>query len=72
MASIFPVWLVLAVAAALIAAAWFVPQKGPNQTLVRTSLMLTFACCYFMWMIAYLAQLHPLIQPRVVVGAHAK
>ncbi|KAI0319193.1 ATPase, V0 complex, subunit E1/e2 [Amylostereum chailletii] len=45
------------------AASWFIPQKGPQQTLIRTSLMLTLTCCYLMWMIAYLAQLHPLIAP---------
>ncbi|KAI0303708.1 ATP synthase subunit H-domain-containing protein [Multifurca ochricompacta] len=31
-----------------------------SRRLIRTSLMLTFACCYLMWAIAYLAQLHPL------------
>ena len=35
------------------------------RRLIRTSLMLTFACCYLMWAIAYLAQLHPLEGPRI-------
>ena len=30
------------------------------RSLVRTSLLLTLTCCYLMWAIAYLAQLHPL------------
>lgn len=30
------------------------------RRLIRTSLMLTLTCCYLMWAIAYLAQLHPL------------
>ena len=29
--------------------------------LLRTSVVLTLACCYLMWAITYLAQLHPLI-----------
>ncbi|KZV61729.1 hypothetical protein PENSPDRAFT_658693 [Peniophora sp. CONT] len=65
MASIAPVWIMLIVALGLIAASWFLPRKGPNQTLVRSSLMLTFSCCYLMWMIAYMAQLHPILAPRV-------
>ena len=37
-----------------------VPACYPLR-LIRTSLMLTLACCYLMWMVTYLAQLHPLI-----------
>ncbi|KAI0029352.1 ATPase, V0 complex, subunit E1/e2 [Vararia minispora EC-137] len=72
MASIFPVWLVLVVVLGLMAASWILPKKGPNQTLVRSSLMLTLACCYLMWMIAYMAQLHPLIAPRHNLAVEAK
>ncbi|KAI0833320.1 ATPase, V0 complex, subunit E1/e2, partial [Trametes gibbosa] len=39
---------------------WFATPKGSNQTLVRTSVLLTLACCYLMWMVTYLAQVHPL------------
>jgi len=68
MASVFPVVLVLFVVAGLMAVSWFSVRKGPQQTLIRTSLMLTFTCCYLMWAIAYLAQLHPLEVPRVNIG----
>jgi len=68
MASVFPVVLVLFVVAGLMAVSWFSVRKGPQQTLIRTSLMLTFTCCYLMWSIAYLAQLHPLEVPRVNIG----
>jgi len=68
MASAFPVLLVLFVVFGLMAASWFSVRKGPQQTLIRTSLMLTFACCYLMWAIAYLAQLHPLEVPRTNLG----
>jgi hypothetical protein len=30
-------------------------------SLIRTSVILTMICCYLMWSIIYLAQLHPLI-----------
>ncbi|KAI0058677.1 hypothetical protein BV25DRAFT_1919183 [Artomyces pyxidatus] len=63
MASAFPVIFVLVVVAGLMAASWFFTRKGPQQTVIRTSLLLTLACCYLMWMIAYLAQLHPLMEP---------
>ncbi|KAK0480108.1 ATPase, V0 complex, subunit E1/e2 [Armillaria novae-zelandiae] len=65
MASIIPVFLVLVVVAALMtASALFVP-KGPNQIVIRTGLMLALAACYLMWMVTYMAQLHPLIAPVV-------
>ncbi|PPQ67629.1 hypothetical protein CVT24_002850 [Panaeolus cyanescens] len=63
MASVFPIWLYLVITAGLMtASALFVP-KGPNQVTIRTALMLTFACCYLLWMITYMAQLHPMIAP---------
>lgn len=30
----------------------------------RSSLILAFVCCYLMWAITFLAQLHPLIEPK--------
>ncbi|KAF5327147.1 hypothetical protein D9619_004098 [Psilocybe cf. subviscida] len=67
MASVFPVFLMLAVTAGLMTAAALFTPKGPQQVTIRTMLMLTFAACYLMWMVTYLAQLHPLIQPVRVV-----
>ena len=28
--------------------------------LIRTSVLLTLTCCYLMWTVTYLAQVHPL------------
>ncbi|KAK9376844.1 ATPase, V0 complex, subunit E1/e2 [Lipomyces chichibuensis] len=42
---------------------WFVTPKGDNQTVWRSSIILTLTMCYLMWAITYLSQLHPLIQP---------
>ncbi|KAM6490546.1 ATP synthase subunit H domain containing protein [Amanita muscaria] len=61
MGSIIPVFSFGAIVVVLmICVALFTP-KGPNQAVIRTALMLTLATCYLLWMITYLAQLHPLI-----------
>ncbi|EGR44266.1 uncharacterized protein TRIREDRAFT_70750, partial [Trichoderma reesei QM6a] len=54
----------LLVIVALSAAAWFLSPKGENQVLWRSSLILAIVSCYLMWLITFLAQLHPLIAPR--------
>ncbi|KAI9843217.1 MAG: H(+)-transporting V0 sector ATPase subunit e [Thelocarpon superellum] len=46
------------------ALAWFFSPKGENQTIWRSSLILSFASCYIMWAITFLAQWHPLIAPK--------
>ncbi|KAF8591059.1 hypothetical protein K439DRAFT_1327811 [Ramaria rubella] len=61
MASFLPVLFLFVLTMGAMVASWFLTPKGPQQTLVRTSLLLTFTCCYLMWAITYLAQLHPLI-----------
>ncbi|KAL9714019.1 hypothetical protein Ac2012v2_002326 [Leucoagaricus gongylophorus] len=67
MGSIFPVFAMLFVALGLmVCSALFVP-KGPNQVTIRTALMLTFAATYLMWMVTYMAQLHPLIRMDLLV-----
>ncbi|KAF1344216.1 ATP synthase subunit H-domain-containing protein [Delphinella strobiligena] len=43
--------------------AWFASPKGDNQTLWRSTLILSAWSCYLMWAITFLTQLHPLIQP---------
>ncbi|KAF6757315.1 ATPase, V0 complex, subunit E1/e2 [Ephemerocybe angulata] len=63
MASLFPIFLVLAITLGLMSASFLFVRKGPNQAVIRTSLMLTFAVCYLTWMVTYLAQLHPLMVP---------
>ncbi|GJE94780.1 ATP synthase subunit H domain-containing protein [Phanerochaete sordida] len=64
MASPTPAVIVFGLVLALMACAWLFTRKGPNQTLIRTSLMLALMCCYLMWMVTYLAQVHPLERPR--------
>ncbi|KAF2098704.1 hypothetical protein NA57DRAFT_75943 [Rhizodiscina lignyota] len=46
------------------AVAWFVSPKGENQTVWRSSLILSAWSCFIMWAITFLAQWHPLIEPR--------
>ncbi|KAI1268749.1 ATPase, V0 complex, subunit E1/e2 [Xylariaceae sp. FL1019] len=56
----------LIVTAAACLAVWFLSPKGENQTTWRSSLIIAFTACYLMWAITFLAQLHPLIEPRRV------
>ncbi|PLN76589.1 ATPase, V0 complex, subunit E1/e2 [Aspergillus taichungensis] len=56
------VGLILVVIASVVA--WFFSPKGDNQTLWRSTLILSFASCYLMWAIVFLAQWHPLIVPK--------
>ncbi|KAK5660218.1 hypothetical protein OQA88_12752 [Cercophora sp. LCS_1] len=64
MANGYSVFVGLVVIAAMCAGAWFFSPKGENNVLWRSSLILTFISCYLMWAITFLAQLHPLIEPR--------
>ncbi|CAB4384370.1 hypothetical protein RhiirA5_359606 [Rhizophagus irregularis] len=57
------VWVGCAIAG-LVAISYIVVPKGPNQTTIRTSIILTLICIYLMWAITYLSQLHPLIVPK--------
>ncbi|KAK7563734.1 ATP synthase subunit H-domain-containing protein [Phyllosticta citricarpa] len=43
---------------------WFASPKGENQTVWRSTLILSAWSCYLMWAITFLAQWHPLITPR--------
>ncbi|RAK99211.1 V-type proton ATPase subunit E [Aspergillus ibericus CBS 121593] len=54
--------LIFVVVAAVLA--WIFSPKGENQTVFRSTLILSFACCYLMWAITFLAQWHPLIVPK--------
>ncbi|TGJ80408.1 hypothetical protein E0Z10_g8357 [Xylaria hypoxylon] len=54
----------LVVVAAICVGAWFLSPKGENQTTWRSSLIIAFISCYLMWFITFMAQLHPLIEPR--------
>ncbi|KAK0545724.1 H(+)-transporting V0 sector ATPase subunit e [Tilletia horrida] len=57
------IWVLIA---AVIAgsAGFLATPKGPNQVLIRTSVVLTLSCTYLMWFIIFMAQLNPILQPR--------
>ncbi|GEM11136.1 ATPase, V0 complex, subunit E [Rhodotorula toruloides] len=57
------IFLTLLIAAGAAAGAWVSVPKGENQVVIRTSITLVITCCWLMWAITYLAQLHPLIKP---------
>jgi len=54
--------LIIIVAACI--ASYFFAPKGENQTIWRSSLILGMSACYIMWAITFLAQWHPLIEPK--------
>lgn len=53
-------------------------QRGCAETettgfrLIRTSSLLALACCYLMWMLTYMAQLHPLISTHRLPSKNPK
>jgi hypothetical protein len=61
--SFWAVVIGLAVVAIASAVFWVLaPQK--DRTVWRSTVILTLAMVYLLWAITYLAQLHPLVQPR--------
>ncbi|KAF2264076.1 hypothetical protein CC78DRAFT_517516 [Lojkania enalia] len=53
----------LIIVAVFCAGAWFGSPKGENQTVWRSTLMLSAVAMYLMWVITFLAQLNPIIAP---------
>ncbi|XP_028028396.1 V-type proton ATPase subunit e 2-like isoform X2 [Bombyx mandarina] len=39
--------------------------KGPNRGIIQVVLILTAATCWLFWLCAYMAQMNPLIGPRL-------
>ncbi|KFA61554.1 hypothetical protein S40285_04011 [Stachybotrys chlorohalonatus IBT 40285] len=64
MAQGYSIFIGLVIIVALCVASWFLSPKGEHQVLWRSSLILSIVSCYLMWAITFLAQLHPLIEPR--------
>ncbi|XP_017782215.1 PREDICTED: V-type proton ATPase subunit e-like [Nicrophorus vespilloides] len=43
----------------------FVVPKGPNRGIIQVVLMLTAATCWLFWLCCYMAQMNPLIGPKL-------
>ncbi|CAG9772603.1 unnamed protein product [Ceutorhynchus assimilis] len=39
--------------------------KGPNRGIIQVILMLTGVCCWLFWLCCYVAQMNPLIGPKL-------
>ncbi|CAB3383338.1 V-type proton ATPase subunit e 2 [Cloeon dipterum] len=64
-ASIFPIFFFTMVWGGVgIALPRMVPN-GPQQRLMQVVLMITGACCWLFWLCCYMAQMNPLIGPRL-------
>ncbi|CCC67259.1 hypothetical protein NCAS_0A07010 [Naumovozyma castellii] len=61
--SFYTVVAVFIVVAALSAGFWVVAPKK-DQTVWRSTVILSLAMMFLMWAITYLCQLHPLVVPR--------
>lgn len=46
----------------------FVVPKGPNRGILQVILMLTAATCWLFWLCCYMAQMNPLIGPKLSKG----
>ncbi|KAJ7455224.1 ATPase, V0 complex, subunit E1/e2 [Mycena galericulata] len=63
MSTVLPIIFLLAIVVSLMTIAAIFTPKGPQQVVIRTAIMLALSACYLLWMVTYLAQLHPLISP---------
>ncbi|GAB0090508.1 V-type proton ATPase subunit [Sergentomyia squamirostris] len=43
----------------------FLAPKGPNRGIVQCVLMLTASTCWLFWLCCYMAQMNPLIGPKL-------
>ncbi|RZC36441.1 ATP synt H domain containing protein [Asbolus verrucosus] len=43
----------------------FAVPKSPNRGIIQVALIMTAACCWLFWLCAYMAQMNPLIGPRL-------
>ncbi|XP_017019490.1 V-type proton ATPase subunit e [Drosophila kikkawai] len=60
--------MIIFVTAFWVAVAKFGPilfSKAPQQDLVRCVCLLTAVCCWLFWLCCYLAQLNPLVGPKL-------
>ncbi|XP_013107452.1 V-type proton ATPase subunit e [Stomoxys calcitrans] len=64
-ASFFPILFFTAIWASVGIGLPMMTPKGPHQNLIRCTLMLTGATCWLFWLCCYMAQMNPLIGPKL-------
>ncbi|TPX43086.1 hypothetical protein SeMB42_g02737 [Synchytrium endobioticum] len=62
------VLLSMFVVAALGTAGFYFIPKSAEQLVHRTALVMTLVCCWLMWVITFMAQMHPIIRPERTWG----
>ncbi|CAB3223872.1 unnamed protein product [Arctia plantaginis] len=61
----FPIYVVTAVMAGVFVVGPIVVPRGPHRGLIRVSLMLTTISLWLFWVTIYIAQINPLMGPRM-------
>ncbi|XP_017842242.1 V-type proton ATPase subunit e [Drosophila busckii] len=64
-AAVLPILFFTALWAAVGIGGPIMTPRGPQQKLIQCILMLTAGCCWLFWLCCYLAQMNPLIGPRL-------
>ncbi|KAJ3203332.1 H(+)-transporting V0 sector ATPase subunit e [Clydaea vesicula] len=64
MSTINIIFVTFALVAFLTVGLYLAAPKNQDQVVFRTAIVLTAICCWTMYAITYIAQLHPLIVPE--------
>ncbi|XP_017860909.1 PREDICTED: V-type proton ATPase subunit e [Drosophila arizonae] len=64
-AAVLPILFFTSLWAAVGIGGSIITPHGPQRQLIQCILMLTAGCCWLFWLCCYMAQMNPLIGPRL-------